>query len=362
MLNSKLITSKTLLVVMLIALMGQSSAQAVTFTQCTETAQKLAEASVGYAVAGKNLVQKTASDIANSEFVGSATEYVTSAGNAVVEFAAENPLLTAYAVFVGATVTSIAFENYGKYKRDRQRQEECNARCAAEKARKAQEEAEQGIRDAGFIAGKEAQREAFTADKKAQVNALEFEDFVKLVNANVMEAHQLFNEVDGAHILELNNARYNYELSEEEMDALVQELMFACVAQESNAYKLAESERLIQKALDLIDLRSYYKGTIDSEAKGTIYGFMHDVQEVRALINELSAVYQDQATSALNEKVALYQEQQAFELNEKVAEYHAQNPTKQVTLVSHTCGHNCLKALTCDCSGCACTAQIALQS
>lgn len=69
MLNSKIIKSKSFHVVMFGALVAQTSVQAYSLAECMAAGKEAAQTSLDYA-------KTTATQIANSEFVGTAKEYV----------------------------------------------------------------------------------------------------------------------------------------------------------------------------------------------------------------------------------------------------------------------------------------------
>lgn len=126
MLNSKLVKSKSFHIVMIGALVAQTSVQAFSITEYAAVGKQMAQTSLEYA-------KTTATQIANSEFVGSATQYVKSTGNNVVEFIAENPLSTAFYLGAGLAVIGLILDAHDDYKSD-QRYE----------AKRAQEETEDG--------------------------------------------------------------------------------------------------------------------------------------------------------------------------------------------------------------------------
>lgn len=309
MLNSKLIKSKSFHIVMLGALMAQAPVQA--FSIAT------------YADAAKNAAQATASSIANSSYAVAAKDFVQAKANSIVTAAKNNPEVATVLAFYGALLATLVVINVAdEYSKNKK------------------------------IAACYAEQEKARAEAQAHIDALSLDDLLKIVNANVLEAQQLFNEVDGSRIIELNYTRYNYELSEEEMEALYQELTFVCAAQQHRSWStLYKAQDYLEKSVAMINHRitmvPYEEKTTLESMVQKINSMLQEVRDLRSIIENNAARYQEQASS---------------DFNQKVEEYRAQNPTEQVTLIAHNCGNNCLKALSCDCSGCACTTQTALQS
>ncbi|MGE0009455.1 MAG: hypothetical protein AB7F19_02850 [Candidatus Babeliales bacterium] len=299
MLKSKHFTSKAFHAVIFAALMAQSSVHAFSVTAYADAAKKVAQASV---------------------------TFVHSKANNAVAALKKDQFAAGYFTAVGGMLGVVAVVAIIDKLDNAYQQRKLNNHFAALEKERAQ--------------------------AQAQIDALSFEDLLKLINADVIEAQTLVNEVDGPRIAQINRILTHNVLLDEVREELINELTFLCAAAQQNYwYNLSKAEAALQNALSHINRR------LEITQNEIRSNFASEREKVKTFIVEIRAL-----RSIVSEYAARYECQVSAEFNEKVAQYRAQNPTRQVKIHVHTCGHDCLKAMACECANCACSAQITVQS